>query len=142
MKTLQQTITTTEQLPELAKAILDFSAGRKVFAFHGQMGTGKTTIIKQLCRDLGSLDSFSSPSYSIVNEYLIEPGREKIYHIDLYRLKSIEEALALGIEDYIAGDSYCFIEWPELIERLLPADVVNVSITQEDDMREISIFTR
>ena len=117
-----------------------FAEERKVFAFHGQMGTGKTTIIKQLCRQLGSHDNFSSPSYSIVNEYLIEPAAGKIYHIDLYRLKDLEEALAIGIEDYISGEHYCFIEWPELIEALLPADVVNVEITQQDDMREISIF--
>ena len=93
-----------------------------------------------MCGLLGSQDNFSSPSYSIVNEYLIEGSRAKIYHIDLYRLKDIEEALAIGIEDYIAGDSYCFIEWPELIAALLPQNVVNVSITHEGDMRKISIF--
>lgn len=140
VKTFEQIITSTNEISELCKAILQFAEGKKVFAFHGQMGTGKTTIIKQLCNQLGSTDNFSSPSYSIVNEYLIEGSREKIYHIDLYRLKDIDEALSIGIEDYIAGDSYCFIEWPELIAPLLPTDVVNVSITQHGDMRKISIF--
>lgn len=111
-----------------------------MFAFHGEMGSGKTTIIKQLCILLGSHDNFSSPSYSIVNEYLVEGTTEKIYHIDLYRLKNIDEALAIGIEEYITGESYCFIEWPELIEALLPTDVINVSIKPEDNVREISIF--
>ena len=120
MKTFEQTISSLTELPELSNAILQFSEGRKVFAFHGEMGSGKTTIIKQLCSQLGSQDNFSSPSYSIVNEYLIEGSREKIYHIDLYRLKNLEEALAIGIEDYITGESYCFIEWPDLIESLLP----------------------
>ena len=135
-------LTDISEVPALSQAILRASVGRKVFAFHGEMGTGKTTIIKQICRVLGSLDSFSSPSYSIVNEYLIEPGRDKIYHIDLYRLKNMEEALAIGIEDYIDGKYYCFIEWPELIESLLPPDVVHVHITINDNMRQISIFMK
>ena len=104
------------------------------------MGTGKTTLIKEICRQLGSTDNFSSPTYSIVNEYLIGGSNQKIYHIDLYRLKNIEEALAIGIEEYISGDSYCFIEWPGLIEQLLPPNTVKVDIKFENNMREISIF--
>ena len=140
MKSSKHSIGNVNEIPELCKAILAFSEGHKVFAFHGEMGSGKTTIIKQLCNQLGSLDNFSSPSYSIVNEYLIEGSEKKIYHIDLYRLKNIEEALAIGIDEYINGESYCFIEWPELIEHLLPADVIQVSITPDDIVREISIF--
>ena len=140
MKKFKKNIGEIDRLPELAREILQFTGTKRVFAFHGEMGSGKTTIIKQLCRELGSHDNFSSPSYSIVNEYLVEPGEEKIYHIDLYRLKTLDEALTIGIEDYISGRNYCFIEWPELIEQLLPEDVVNVSIKHEADMREISIF--
>jgi tRNA threonylcarbamoyladenosine biosynthesis protein TsaE len=140
VKKFVKSITDINRLPELATDILQFTGDKKVFAFHGEMGSGKTTIIKQLCKELGSHDNFSSPSYSIVNEYLVEPGGEKIYHIDLYRLKTLDEALAIGIEDYITGRNYCFIEWPDLIEQLLPEDVINVSIKHEDDMREISIF--
>jgi tRNA threonylcarbamoyladenosine biosynthesis protein TsaE len=142
VKPFHQTITDINRLPELCKAILKFAGGRKVFAFHGEMGSGKTTIIKALCGELGSHDSFSSPSYSIVNEYLVEPGKEKIYHIDLYRLKSLDEALAIGIEEYMNGDSYCFIEWPDLVEGLLPENVVEVTITHEDNTREIAIFMK
>jgi tRNA threonylcarbamoyladenosine biosynthesis protein TsaE len=142
VKEFHQTITNINQLPELCKAILEFADGRKIFAFHGEMGSGKTTIIKALCIELGSHDNFSSPSYSIVNEYLVEPGNEKIYHIDLYRLKNLDEALAIGIEEYINGDSYCFIEWPGLVKGLLPENVIDVSITHEDNMREIAIFMK
>jgi len=140
VKKLEQSLKDVSQIPELCSAMLRFSEGRKVFAFRGEMGSGKTTIIKQLCSELGSEDSFSSPSYSIVNEYLILPSGERIYHIDLYRLKSIEEAMAIGMEEYINGQYYCFIEWPELIESLLPDDVINVFIKPEDNMRKLSIF--
>jgi tRNA threonylcarbamoyladenosine biosynthesis protein TsaE len=140
VKKLERSITELNQLPEVAKDILNFSQGRRVFAFHGEMGSGKTTIIKQLCIKLGCKDNLSSPSYSIINEYLVEADEQKIYHIDLYRLKDIKEALSIGIEGYISGEYYCFIEWPELVNSLLPQNVINVSITHEDNMREISIF--
>jgi len=140
VKKLEKTIVDTGGLPELANDILQFAGTKRVFAFYGEMGSGKTTIIKQLCKQLGSHDNFSSPSYSIVHEYLLNPGGYKIYHIDLYRLKNADEALALGIEDYITGLNYCFIEWPALIEQLLPEDVINVLIKHEADMRKISIF--
>ncbi len=145
MKKLQISDTTIEQLADIATRILQFAATdtptqNRVFAFKGEMGTGKTTLIKEICHQLGSTDNFSSPTYSIVNEYLITGSDEKIYHIDLYRLKNIEEALAIGIEEYISGDNYCFIEWPRLIEQLLPPNTVKVDIKFEDNMREISIF--
>ena len=140
VKKFDQTIASVEDIPSLSKAILSFSEREKVFAFHGEMGSGKTTIIKGLCSLLGSSDNFSSPSYSIVNEYLVENSGKKIYHIDLYRLKNLDEALAIGIEEYVSGENYCFIEWPELIETLLPTNVLNVSISYEGDMRKIFIF--
>ncbi len=148
MKNFEISVSDIEQLPEVAKTILQFSKGRKVFAFYAEMGTGKTTLIKELCRQLGSHDNFSSPTYSIVNEYLISPlttnhspfAISKIYHIDLYRIKNIQEAIEIGIEDYISGNSYCFIEWPELIEHLLPHDAVKISIKSDGNIRNVSIF--
>ena len=128
MKHQEISIVSINELPALAKGILQFAGGRKVFAFEADMGAGKTTLIKEICRQLGSQDSFSSPTFSIVNEYAIPGTVERIYHIDLYRLKTIEEALEIGMEEYLSGNDYCFIEWPQLIERLLPPGIARVSI--------------
>jgi tRNA threonylcarbamoyladenosine biosynthesis protein TsaE len=133
------TFESLSKLPIAAEQILEVSEGRKVFAFHGEMGTGKTTIIKEICKLLDVHDNLSSPSYGIVNEYQTA-NNKAVYHIDLYRLNEIEEALAIGIEDYITGYSYCFIEWPELIESLLPENTVSVYVTATDNVREINIF--
>ncbi len=127
-----------DQIPALANSILQFAKEERLFVFIGQMGSGKTTLIKELCKQLGSNDNFSSPTYSIVNEYL-KVGEEKIFHLDLYRLNSIEEALDLGIEDYISGEHYCFIEWPELIAPLLPVGLIKVEIKQKDNTRFITV---
>ena len=110
-----------------------------MFAWYAQMGAGKTTLIKEICRQLGSSDHFSSPTYSIVNEYRISE-QTKIYHIDLYRLKDVEEALSIGIEDYLYSNYYCFVEWPELVEHLLPEDTVKVTINSDGNIRNVSIF--
>ena len=137
-------LVTLAKLPEAAKAILRFGRenGSKVFAFYGEMGAGKTTVIKEMCRQSGSDDSFSSPTYSLVNEYSISNKPEKIYHIDLFRLKTPGEALDLGIMDYLTGENYCFIEWPELIENILPERTVKVVIQVENNMREMLIFMK
>ncbi len=142
MKSLEISISSIEELPQLAERILQFGGESKVFAFYAQMGSGKTTLIKEICRQLGSTDSFSSPTYSIVNEYKATGHgyNGNIYHIDCYRLKDVEEALAIGIEDYTDGRSYCFIEWPELIEAYLPTDVIKISITTDGNIRNVSIF--
>lgn len=124
----------------VAASILKFAEGRKVFVFEGEMGSGKTTLIKELCRLLGSEDNFSSPTYSVVNEYLKQSTGEPIYHMDLYRLNKLQEALDIGVMEYITGSNYCFIEWPELIEELLPAEIVRVCIKTEDNIRNVSIF--
>ena len=144
MKKFDFVIRNLDELPEAGSQILAFGEDvkGKVFAFHGPMGSGKTTLIKEICKSLGSVDNFSSPTYSIVNEYLIEKTGTKIFHMDLYRLRNFEEALALGIEEYLEGTNYCFIEWPELIDSLLPPGTVHVSIKPTDDMREFSIFNR
>lgn len=142
VKNLEITARNIEALPEVAKSILHFAAARKIFTFYAEMGAGKTTLIKELCRQLGSRDNFSSPTFSVVNEYSSSPSsNNKIYHIDLFRLKNVEEALAIGIEEYLNSNNYCFIEWPELIEPLLPNDVVKISIQSDGNIRNLSIFS-
>lgn len=110
-----------------------------VFAFHGEMGAGKTTFIKSLCEKLGVEDVINSPTFAIVNEYRSQSG-ELIYHFDFYRIKDEQEAFDFGYEDYFFSGALCFIEWPERIESLLPADTVNVYIREsENGIRTINI---
>lgn len=105
-----------------------------IYAFYGDMGAGKTTFINALCRELGvEEDMTNSPSFSIVNEYRSDTTAELIYHFDLYRLKDVEEALDLGIEDYFDSGALCLLEWPERIEELLPDDTVRINIHVNDD---------
>jgi len=108
----------------------------KVFAFHGSMGAGKTTFIKAICEKMGVLDVVSSPTFSIVNEYHTQDGN-KIYHFDCYRLEKMEEALDFGVEEYLDSGHYCFIEWPERIESLLPDDSVHVTISETGEGKRI-----
>ncbi len=104
-----------------------------IFAFYGTMGAGKTTFIKAICEELGVEDVVNSPSFSIVNEYRSETTAELIYHFDFYRIKKLEEVYDMGYEDYFFSGCLCFIEWPELIEELLPEDAVRVTIRERDD---------
>jgi len=115
-----------------AKEFVERMGQSTVFAFYGEMGAGKTTFIKAICRELGVLDNISSPTFALVYEYFSE-SRGPIYHFDLYRLKSIVELYDLGYEDYFFGGNLCFIEWPEMAGELLPKDVlkVNISINKE-----------
>lgn len=142
MKNFEIQVPHIDQLPEVAKTILQFSGGCRIFAFFADIGAGKTTLIKELCRQLGSQDNFSSPTYNIVNEYSIhsEIPDQKIYHIDLYRLKNIEEVISIGIEEYMNGIHYCFIEWPKLVETLLPDDTVKIHIKPDGNIRNVAIF--
>ena len=114
---------------------------RKVFAFDGQMGAGKTTFIKKLCEAMGTEDVVNSPTFAIVNVYDVEqPYKGEVYHFDCYRLKDIREAIDFGAEDYLYSGNYCFIEWPEMIEALLPEDTVYVRIIpQENGDRRLEI---
>jgi tRNA threonylcarbamoyladenosine biosynthesis protein TsaE len=139
VKQFEMSVLWLDQLPALANSILKFAQSRKVFLFEGEMGAGKTTLIKEMCRQLGSVDSFSSPTYAIANEYACTSG--KIYHLDLYRLKNVEEALSMGIEDYLDGNGYCFIEWPGIVSSLIPADAVHVHLKTDGEVRNVSIFT-
>ena len=113
----------------------------RVFAFDGQMGAGKTTFIKKLCEEMGTLDVVNSPTFAIVNVYDVErPNKGEVYHFDCYRLKDIREAMDFGAEEYLYSGNYCFIEWPEMIEALLPEDTVWVKIEpQENGNRLLTI---
>jgi tRNA threonylcarbamoyladenosine biosynthesis protein TsaE len=122
-----------------AKQLIEHSGNNKIFAFYGSMGAGKTTIIKAVCEYLGAIDIVSSPTFTLVNEYKTSEG-DSIFHIDFYRIKKQEEVYDFGIEEYLTGDSYCFMEWPELIEEILPDETVKVRITVDaDEQRILSI---
>ena len=113
----------------------------RVLAFDGQMGAGKTTFIKKLCEEMGTVDVVNSPTFAIVNVYDVErPYRGEVYHFDCYRLKDIREAMDFGAEEYLYSGNYCFIEWPEMIEPLLPDDTVYIRIVpQENGDRKLII---
>ena len=115
-----------------ATDILEKCGERRVIAFNGKMGAGKTTFIKYLCEAMGTEDIVNSPTFAIVNEY-VDGNDEPIYHFDFYRIKKEQEVLDIGYEDYVYSGNVCFMEWPELIEGLLPADVVKVTIQEEED---------
>jgi tRNA threonylcarbamoyladenosine biosynthesis protein TsaE len=122
-----------------AKQLLQQSGENKIFAFYGSMGAGKTTIIKAICQTLGAVDIVSSPTFTLVNEYKTSSG-ESLYHIDFYRIRKQEEVYDFGIEEYLTGESYCFMEWPELIEEILPEETIKVRISvDENEQRILSI---
>jgi tRNA threonylcarbamoyladenosine biosynthesis protein TsaE len=124
--------TSVSELPEIAEKLLALYGSSRIFAFHGAMGAGKTTFIKVLCASLGVIDTVSSPTFAIVNEYLCQ-GDNRIFHFDLYRLKSWTEMLEIGYEDYFYSGNYCFLEWPEKIVNLLPVETVDVHISVSED---------
>lgn len=121
------------QLPEVARTLLDTFSDEHFFAFFGKMGVGKTTLIKEICAVLGVEDIVCSPTFAIVNEY--DAKGEPVYHFDFYRLKSVAEAYDIGYEEYFYSGCYCFTEWTEKIEELLPERYVRVEITETDNIR-------
>lgn len=125
-------IKSEEALPEAAAEFLKAAEGASVIAFDAPMGAGKTTFISALCRAMGVEDDVSSPTFSIVNEYVGDDDR-LIYHFDCYRLENLEEALDMGAEDYLESGNLCLIEWPDVIEPLLPGDTLRVAIREEAD---------
>ena len=128
-------------LNAIADAAREFVAQigtHRVFAFYGNMGAGKTTFIKAICNELGVRDDVNSPTFAIVNEYVSNMG--PVYHFDFYRIKNTSEVLDLGFEDYVYSGNLCFMEWPQLIEELLPEEIVQVHIAvKEDGARIIQI---
>lgn len=124
---LEKDITLMDSLPGVAKELLSTFKDHRIFLFEAEMGSGKTTFIKELCKQLGSTDNFSSPTYSIVNEY--RANNTHIFHFDLYRLKDSHELMDIGFNDYLQPHEYVFIEWPELAKQLLEGEkIVNVNI--------------
>ncbi|MBN2806514.1 MAG: tRNA (adenosine(37)-N6)-threonylcarbamoyltransferase complex ATPase subunit type 1 TsaE [Prolixibacteraceae bacterium] len=137
MRTIQ--IATLHDLETAAQTFMNMMGTYKVFAFYGEMGAGKTTFIKQVCRLMGVEENITSPTFSIVNEY-IASGGNSIYHFDCYRLKNLEEAYNIGAEEYLYSGNYCFIEWPERMEELLPESAIAVKIeVQAKNHRIISV---
>lgn len=135
-----------EQGEEVAATdILDKCGDRRVFAFNGNMGAGKTTFIKELCEAMGTEDIVNSPTFAIVNVYEVEAKkrlgeRQEVYHFDCYRIKDIREAMDMGTEEYLYSGNYCFIEWAEMIDPLLPDDLVTVEIeVMENGDRRLTI---
>lgn len=116
-----------DELQEVARKLVSNFSQIKVWCFDAEMGAGKTTLTKKICEELGVQDEMSSPTFSIVNEYLTENG-EDIYHFDFYRLKDMEEALDIGVEDYLYSGNLCLLEWPEIIQPLLPDEYLQINI--------------
>jgi len=132
------TVQSISELQSAASAIITYAANYKIFLFYGDMGAGKTTLIKSICECLGTTEPVTSPTFSIVNEYI--GANAKIYHFDFYRLKNQTEALDLGYEEYFYSGAYCFIEWPEKIAGLLPEHYISVRIeVTGNNSREIII---
>ena len=127
------------EINEIAQELLS-ATNRKIFLFYGSMGVGKTTLIKEIVKQLGVTDSVSSPTFSLVNEYR-DSQDKPVYHFDFYRIEQEEEALDMGIEEYFDNNAYCLVEWPEKIKNLLPLDAVSVQLTElSDGKRNIQLF--
>lgn len=138
MKTKQFQVNGVEQLSVVTDYLISLREEADVIAFFGSMGAGKTTLIKDLCHRMGVTDEVNSPTFAIVNEYVTEEG-ESVYHFDFYRIKKLEEAYDIGFENYFDSGNLCLIEWPEMIEPLLPDKYIRVEIRQgeTDDSRII-----
>ncbi len=129
-----------EELSKVVDGILTNYTNERIFCFYGNLGAGKTTLIKEICEHLQVVDVIASPTYPIINEYKTNDNKV-VYHIDLYRLKSLDEAINIGIEDYLYANNYCFIEWPDNFESILPDKHIKIKMTKlEDDIRNIEII--
>ena len=128
-----------DDINEVARQFVDQMGDHKIFAFYGKMGAGETTFIKAMCEELGVTDVINSPTFAIVNEYMDGKG-ESIYHFDFYRIKRVEEVYDIGFDEYIYSGNLCLMEWPELIEQLLPEETVRVDIMENPDGTRVIRF--
>ncbi|MBT6809311.1 MAG: tRNA (adenosine(37)-N6)-threonylcarbamoyltransferase complex ATPase subunit type 1 TsaE [Flavobacteriales bacterium] len=126
-------------LKEVAVEVLRLSGGKNIICFYGEMGVGKTTFIKEICKELEVIDNVSSPTFSIVNEYKTKNDKF-VFHFDFYRLETEEEAFDMGYEEYFYNDNLCFVEWPEKIKSLLPNEILKVEMIKENKKRIIEIL--
>lgn len=131
-------IPSTDSLHDAARRFIAAAGDRRVFAFYGKMGAGKTTFIKAVCQELGITDTVTSPTFAIINEYA--GAGHTIHHIDCYRLKNVREFLDIGGEDYLYSGDWCFVEWPGIIQSVLPSDTVNVAIEESTDYSRRLVF--
>ena len=130
---MQQITATEQQLSDVAAAILQAYPNERVFGFYGEMGTGKTTLIKQMCKVLGVQDITSSPTFAIINEYWTEQD-QPIYHFDFYRIDEPADATRIGFEEYLYSGHYCFIEWTEKVEDIMQGDYIPIRIERVDEI--------
>jgi tRNA threonylcarbamoyladenosine biosynthesis protein TsaE len=142
---MEISIQNLDSIREAAREFIQHIGEARVFAFYGKMGAGKTTFVKAICEELGVEDVITSPTFSIINEYsltshLLPLTSSSIYHFDFYRIKKLEEVYDMGYEEYFYSGALCLIEWPELIEEILPDDAVRVSITEQEDGSRIVSF--
>lgn len=127
-----------KELPAVSRQVIQLAQGKRIFAFHGEMGAGKTTLIKAICAELGVADAVSSPTFSIVNEYHTADSK-RLFHFDFYRIKTETEAYDMGYEEYFYSGAYCFVEWPEMIPSLLPENTVHITITKQGEQRLLAV---
>jgi len=133
-------IQSLQQLDQAAREFIRLMSGHTIFAFYGGMGAGKTTFIKAVCEQMGVTDIITSPSFAIINEYALPQSGRSIYHFDFYRIKKLSEVYDIGYEDYFYSGNPCFLEWPELIEELLPEDTVRIHLSvNPDESRVLSL---
>ncbi len=135
---MQSIIAEEKELKQVAKAVLEAYPQERVFGFYGEMGAGKTTLIKEMCAYLGVDGMTSSPTFAIVNEYWTP--KEPVYHFDFYRIDGPDDAVRIGFEEYVYSGNYCFIEWTEKVQPLLPDEYVRVTIERVDETKRIIIF--
>ncbi|QNK62821.1 tRNA (adenosine(37)-N6)-threonylcarbamoyltransferase complex ATPase subunit type 1 TsaE [Pedobacter sp. PAMC26386] len=133
-------INNLDELSSAADALLSFAGNEKIFAFEGEMGAGKTTFIKVLCKKLGVTEVVNSPTFSIVNEY--DAAGQVIYHFDFYRIKNLQEVFDIGYEEYFYSGNICLIEWPERIRELLPENYLEVEITADTETQRSFSFKK